>query len=158
TPSGSGSAVTYAPLSGALAPDQVAVLFLAHAPGSSPACPKGVTPAMTIDTALHGTGYVAVFGIHASAPVVAYDMFPYGGSASAITGASLLLPTSAWDRNYIAVAPYGKGVIQSPYGESWLQILAVEDDTQVTIQPTAKIVGGFNVAPSDQGATVTYGL
>jgi hypothetical protein len=57
--------------------------------------------------ATHGTGIGSAFHITTSAPVVAYQIYPYGGGESKITGATLLLPTSVWDTNYIGVDGYG---------------------------------------------------
>ena len=127
-PTGNGQAITYAPLPGGmLPPDEVAILFLA---GSG--CPDGVQPPGSIgDKPLHVT---------TSAPVVAYDIDPYGGGDSAVTSASLLIPTSAWDTNYVAVQPWPFGPnSQNPR----LTIIAAEDQTSVTINPTAAITGGF---------------
>src|SRR5258706_8942329 len=103
-PSGQGLGLTYAPLSnGMLDPNQVAILFLARFGATLTNCPNGITPAYTTtDAAVHGTGYGKAFHITTSAPVVAYDIFPYGGGASAATSATLLIPTSASDVNYVA--------------------------------------------------------
>jgi hypothetical protein len=87
--------------------------------------------------------------------VVAYDIFPYGGGPSAITSATLLLPTSAWDTNYVAVEPY-RQTVADPNFAQWVQIIAKEDDTQVTISPTAAIVGGPGVPPTGAGVPATY--
>ncbi len=127
-PTGNGQAITYAPLPGGmLPPNEVAILFLA---GSG--CPGGVQPLGSFgDKPMH---------ITTSAPVVAYDIDPYGGGASAVTSASLLLPTSAWDTNYVAVAPWPFGPnSQNPR----LTIVAAESDTKVTINPVASIEGGY---------------
>ena len=43
------------------------------------------------------------FHITTDVPVVAYQINPYGGGSVAVTAASLLLPTSVWDTNYVAV-------------------------------------------------------
>ncbi len=126
-PTGNGQAITYAPLpNGLLDPNQVAVLFLA---GSG--CPGGALPPQSFTgKPLH---------VVTSAPVVAYDIDPYGGGASAVTSASLLLPTSAWDLNYIAVAPWPFGPnSQNPR----LVITASEPDTKVTINPNVALGGG----------------
>src|SRR5690606_24472737 len=68
-PQGQGTSLTYGPLAdGLLAPDEVAILFLAgyHCPASAG------TP--IIDAATHGTGYGQAFRITSSAPIVAFDM------------------------------------------------------------------------------------
>ena len=75
-----------------------------------------------------------------SAPVVAYDIFPYGGGQSAATSATLLLPTSVWDTNYIAVDAFRKSQIV-PEAQPSIDIVAAEDGTTVTISPTAAIQG-----------------
>ncbi len=163
-PNGSGAAITYDPLPGGqLPPGQVAILFLAQFnPGAlyTPACPAGITTAVsTEDAALHDTGIGKSFHVTSDVPVVAYDIFPYGGGPSAITSATLLLPTSAWDTNYIAVQPYGA----SPFGGDpnsyqYVQIVAAEDATDVTISPTAAIVGGPGVVATGAGVPATYSL
>ena len=159
-PSGSGAAITYNPLPGGqVPPGEVAILFLAQFnPGAlyTPACPAGVTTAVTAeDAALHGTGIAKSFHITSSVPVVAYDIFPYGGGPSAITSATLLLPTSAWDTNYIAIDPFRPQLVD-PNFQQYIQVVAAEDNTAVTISPTAAIVGGTGVSPTGADVPATY--
>jgi hypothetical protein len=75
-----------------------------------------------------GTGKGIAFRIRTDVPVVAYEMNPFGGGSAAITGASLLLPTSAWDTNYVANTASPK----TASGPS-INVIAAEDGTQVTL-------------------------
>jgi hypothetical protein len=95
------------------------------------------------------------FHIATSAPVVAYDIYPYGGGPSAITSATLLLPTAAWDTNYIAVNAFRPSMLA---GAPSLDIVASADGTTVTISPTADIVAGGGVAGTTKGVPHTYNL
>jgi len=161
-PSGSGQALTYAPLvNGQLPAGQIAILFLAQTGPAAqyrPTCPAGITPAVGADPAPHDTGIGNAFHITASAPVVAYDIFPYGGGVSAITSATLLLPTTAWDTNYVAVDAYGPDQAQSPGSWPFVDVIAAQNGTTVTISPTAAIVGGTGVAATGAGHPATYTL
>jgi hypothetical protein len=133
--SGNGQSISYAPLpNGKLPAGEVAILFLVASPGTSYSCPGGVTPAWTTIDGMNGTA----FHIQTDRPVVAYDIWPYGGGNSAVTDATLLLPTSAWDTNYLGVDGYGGGA-------SWISIIASEDHTDVTLSPTADMVSAGNV-------------
>src|SRR5439155_75218 len=91
-------------------------------------CPTGITPAYTTaDAAVHGTGLGKAFHITTSAPVVAYDIYPYGGGTSAVTGAMLLLPRSAWDTNYAAGGgrpASGRALSQSLVGHRGVRAVA----------------------------------
>lgn len=159
-PSGSGQAITYAPITnGQIPAGEVAILFLNRHPGFPTFlmldCPPGIVPAVTaVDAATHGTGLGQAFHITTTAPVVAYDMFPYGGGQSAMTSATLLLPTSAWDTNYVAVDAYGTG----PFAQPFIELVAQHDNTSITIVPTVPIVGGNGVAPTSQGQPGTYSV
>ncbi len=157
-PSGSGSSLTYSPLPGGTLPaGQLAILFLNYASGGSIACPSGVTPAVTsTPTSSEDTEIVnAAFHITASAPVVAYDIFPYGGAAADISSATLLIPTTAWGTNYLAVDSWGTAS-DDPEGQPFIQIVASEDATQVVINPTVAIVGGSGVAAAAAGSPTSY--
>ncbi|MEO7329524.1 MAG: IgGFc-binding protein [Minicystis sp.] len=158
-PSGSGKSITYAPLPGGLLePGKVAILFLARFGGSLNDCPPGVTPALTSESAsIHGTGKGNAFRIVTSAPVVAYDIFPYGGGQSAATSATLLLPTTVWDTNYIAIDAFRKSLIVAAAQPS-IDIVAAEDGTTVTINPTTAIVGGPGIPGTPQNVPQTYPL
>jgi hypothetical protein len=161
-PTGSGQNVQFAPIANATIPaGEVAIAVLADLPGANAGpglkitCPSSVTPAITnVDAAAHGTAIGSAFHITASAPVVAYDIFPFGGGQSALTSATLLLPTSAWDTNYVAVTAmsYGLGPIDEPF----VEVVAQHDGTQVTINPVAAIAGGPNVPAGPQGKATTY--
>jgi hypothetical protein len=161
-PSGSGQSITYTPLTGAqLAPGQIAILFLAQSGPLQeyrPTCPGGVTPAITTDPAPHTTSIGSAFHITATAPVVAYDIFPYGGGVSAITSATLLLPTTAWDTNYVAVDAYAADSSASVGSWPFIDVISAQDGTTVTLAPTVAIVAGTGVAGTAQGQPATYTL
>lgn len=169
-PSGTGKNITYAPLTnGQLQPGEVAILFLAHVTPADNTnfdipCPTGITPAVVEDAAVHGTGIGRAFHATTSAPTVAYDILPYGGSNAAATSATLLLPTSVWDTNYVAVNAYfattykGNAAQLDPSAAPSMDIVAQEDGTHVTIKPIAAIVGAGGVASAAQGKPQTYTL
>jgi hypothetical protein len=162
-PQGSGQSITYKPLAGGqLAPGEIAILFLAQTGPAklyAPACPAGVTPAVSAtDAAPHGTSLGHAFHITSTAPVVAYDIFPYGGGVSAIASATLLIPTTAWDTNYVAVDAYATPAGGSANNYPFLDVVAMADGTHVKISPTAAIVAGNGVAAAPAGQTTTYTL
>lgn len=152
-PNGSGSGLTYAPYDATtgLPPGEVAILFLAGSQGSPPNCP--VTPAVPA-AYIQGTGIGSSFRITTDVPVVAYQINPYGGGSVAVTAASLLLPTSVWDTNYVAVNVSPRGAAGSPS----LNIVAKEDGTQVTITPKVAVTGGAGVPASGAGQPLTINL
>ena len=157
-PQGSGANISYQPYDPVLGlpPGQVVILFLSGpegtaAPGQA-LCP--VASAVPTGVMLHdATGKGKSFHITSDVPVVAYQMNPYGGGSAAVTGASLLLPTSAWGTNYVAVNGYKGG----PQATS-LNIVAAEDDTEVTMLPVANIVGGGGLPPGSANGAFTFTL
>jgi hypothetical protein len=167
-PQGKGPSTTYAPYDPVkgLDPSEVAILFLAADPadhgttGVAAQCP--VPPAIASnDSYVHYynsvfTGRAPSFSIKTDYPVVAYQMMPYGGGWAATTGATLLLPTSAWDTNYVGAMAYrsGKwGIIDLPAS---MAIVADEDNTKVTIAPTAAIASGYNVEATPANVPISY--
>ncbi len=152
----------YDPIAG-LTPGQVAVLFLSRYPtGSSvPDCPKPA--ALSSETGFFGTGMGKAFHITTDYPVAAYQMVPFGGGTAAVTSATLLLPTSAWGNNYIAVNAY-KAIPDPPapqfpfYGYPSLVVLAKADATKVTIAPNVNIIAGVGVVGAAAGTLVDYTL
>lgn len=156
--------LTYQPLpvidGGVMLPEgEMAILFLAQddSGGSPPQyytpCPS--TPALQEPFQLAGTGFTSSFHISSSAPVVAYDMYPYGGADSHVTSTSLLIPTSAWGTNYVGVTPTGA---LSPELSPYLQLYGQEDGTQVAVQAPVAIEGGVGVAGAAANQVVRYTL
>ena len=163
TPEGSGQAISYSPLpNNELLPGKIAILFLSDY--DSPdfldvRCPAGVTAGVLIDPAVDKTGIGNAFQIRTSAPVVAYDIYPYGGAASYVTSATLLVPTPSWGTNYIAADAYPSDPnLEAVNGQPFIQIVASQDNTSVTISPTAPITGGPGVVATGQGQPATYTL
>ncbi len=129
----------YDPVRG-LAPGEVAILFLAN--WGSVQCP--VPAPRSTGAFVRGSGRGQAFHIQSDVPVVAFQMLPYGGGNAAMTGASLLLPTSAWGTNYVAVNAYHElGAGTSPS----LDIVAVEDHTTIQITPRVAIKGVSGLLP-----------
>ena len=160
-PGGTGTSLTYGaydPASG-LAPGKVAILFLAYFQRFSeppqPACP--VPAAIGDDAQMNGTGIGRAFHIATDQPVVAYQMLPYGGGDAAATGASLLLPTSSWGTNYVAVSAYDPLPAQVPpininVGGPSHNFVASVENTTVTVTPIAAISAGGGLPAGAAGA------
>ena len=177
-PKGTGTAITYAPYdpNAGLSTNEIAVLFLSRDPKAAAAaldpsdpkaladCPPGVTPAVQGDASLHGTGVGTAFHIKTNVPVVAYQILPYGGGRARVTGSTLLLPTSAWDVNYVVADAYQaplSSMVSEPSGSPpapTTVVIASQDDTHVTILPTVDVGPGANVGPAPRGQSTTYGL
>ncbi len=143
-PSGTGQNLEYAsfdPAAGIPA-SQVAIFFLAGPGPAAPngiECPWGITPAITnANPQVNGTGIGNAFHVTTDIPVVAYQVLPFGGGSASVTGASLLLPTSVWDTNYLAVNAYEKSSLNA---RPSLNIVAMQDGTTVTMVPRAAVQG-----------------
>jgi hypothetical protein len=149
--------VPYDPVVG-LPVGQVAILFLARSPfgGSVVDCPRSA--AVAKEVGVSGTGLGEAFHITTDYPVVSYQIVPYGGAQSYVTSATLLLPTSAWDTNYVAVNAYGTSAPNYPGGHPSLNILAHENGTTVTIRPKLDITGSAGVTPALAGYATSYKL
>jgi hypothetical protein len=161
-PKQTGGTLTYDPLpSGQLAPGGMALLFLSGQATSEVACPAGIKAGVE-NGAMLGTGRASAFRIKTSAPVAAYDIFPYGGAKSYVSSATLLIPTAAWGTNYIAVDAYPSMSVSGGNGPTMfgpsVQIVAAQDDTHVTINPVEAILGGSGVDPAPAQAAHTYSL
>lgn len=151
-PTGSGPSLTqgsYDAVAG-LPPGEVAILFLGGTQGAAPNCP--VTPAAAA-AQMSGTGISNAFRIKTDVPTVAYQINPYGGGSVAVTAASLLLPTSVWDTNYVAV-----NVSAQAAGSPSLNIVAREDNTVVTLTPTAAVTAGTGIPGGAAGQPITINL
>ncbi|MEZ4226371.1 MAG: IgGFc-binding protein [Polyangiaceae bacterium] len=156
TPVGWGPTLSYAPIGPAgLTSGKVAILFLAGPDGTpakdTPVCPRpAAIPGGTMLANKTGIGHA--FRITSDVPVVAYQINPYGGGFAAVTGSSLLIPTSAWDTEYLAIHAYDSG----PHPTS-MNIVAKEPTT-IKMLPTNNIKGGNGLAPGSAYGDYTVTL
>jgi hypothetical protein len=151
-PTGAGPSLTHGTFDAVagLPPGEVAILFLGGTQGAAPMCP--IAPAKA-NPYISGTGITSAFHITTDVPVVSYQINPYGGGSAAVTAASLLLPTSVWDSNYVAV-----NVSPKSAGNPSMNIVAKDDNTQVTLIPNAALVGGNGIPAGAAGTPVTINL
>lgn len=162
-PKGSGINVSYGdydPNVG-LPPGEVAILFLANDPKAhgnwlpAKACP--VPAAVGLEAQNKWTNYGIsthkrmTFHVTSDVPVVGYQMLPYGGGSAALTGATLLLPTSAWDDNYVGASALWAADFQGMAIPPTMAIVAKED-TQVTMLPTVPVKSGYDGFTTDAPA------
>ncbi|MBX3209537.1 MAG: IgGFc-binding protein [Labilithrix sp.] len=157
----SGDGVTYEPFTGEIQPGEIAVLFLNHMPerpvGPSPTgvgwvpCPADVTPAVVVDASIKGTARGQSFRIKTSAPVSAYSIYQLGKPGGHAATATLLLPVPAWKTGYIVTDAW-----EGDVGFPATQIVAAEDDTEVTILSSADILPGPDVEGAAKGAPKSY--
>jgi hypothetical protein len=152
-PAGTGSTLTLSAYdaTGGLPPGVAAVRFRGGDTGAAPLCP--VASAVPVSS-FSGTGLGTSFEITTDVPVSAYQINPFGAGAN-VAGASLLLPTSAWDTSYIAVNAFGQGIANF---KPSLNIVASEDDTTVTIVPAASVVGGGGIPAGNLGQPLLIAL
>jgi len=162
---GASGTIDYTPYDNAkgIGVGEVAILFLSRYSGGGSVvdCPKPA--ALDIETGFSSTGKGKAFHIQTDYPVTAYQIVPYGGGTAAVTSATLLLPTSAWDTNYLAVNAYqavpDPPPPANPYGGyPALEVVAREDATKVTILPKVPILGGAGVSAAEANKPVTYEL
>lgn len=158
-----GENVTYEPFSGELQPGDVAIVFLAQSPtaiGTDPshwiACPAGVTPAVSADTSVAGTSRGSSFHIKTTAPVTAYSIWPFGGAGSYASTATLLLPLASWKNDYVVTTAWER--VAQYDGKPTVQIVAAEDDTEITLFGSVPVQAGTNVEGADKGTPRTYRL
>jgi len=157
-PQGNGPGLTYSPYSAAsgIPAGEVAILFLSGTTGT-PQIPNITCPlqsAIPSGVMMQSTGVGNSFRINTDVPVVAYQFNPYAGGYSEVTGASLLLPTSSWDTNYIAANAYAHSPGSVPPS---LNIIAQENNTTVTLVPVAPVAGGGGIpaGPANQPLSFT---
>jgi hypothetical protein len=153
------------PTNGKVPAGKVAMLFLSGAPGAGWPCPSGVTPAVIVDqqTDLHGMSFLSAFHISTSAPVSAYDVYPFQGAhgggpnttTNPIPGATLLLPLSSWGTNYITVDPSQTFVAMMT---AWVSVVASAPNTHVTFVSPVDIPAVGQIPGARRGVPVTYTL
>jgi len=154
-PQGQGQNIVYQPYDAnvGLPVGEVAILFLSRGPGGFPNCPA---PAgIQQETHVVGTGLGQAFRIATDFPVAAYQMLPYGGGSVAATSATLLLPTSVWDINYIAINAYQKSQAV-PQANPLFSVVAAEDGTEITLDPKVAVTGGNGVPGGPAGVPIKY--
>lgn len=166
--SNDGPKATHTHLEGPLPVGAVAVVFLAQSGRQGTvSCPAGVNVALTGEAALSGTALTRAFRLEADAPVSAYSISPYGGASSFVPTATLLYPTSAWDTNYMAVAPERVDTQEHSQNDDFsgpvvgsrtLQIVASEDDTEVRMRPSADISAGIDIKGVAKGFVQAWTL
>ena len=155
----------YELLDGPLPPGEIAILFLHHAEkppmekfGLHVRCP--ITPAIVSEEfrVPVTSGTTEAFHISTDFPVSAYSIYPYGGAPSYLPSATVLLPTSSWDKSYLVVNAWP--AIDNRYTgmKPTLQIVASEDDTEVRIRPNNDQVILPNATPSSDGRLGIYNL
>ena len=156
-PEGQGKNIVYQPYdaNAGLPVGEVAIIFLSRGPGNFPNCPA---PAGILqETHVVGTGFGKAFRISTDQPVAAYQMLPYGGGSVAATSATLLLPTSVWDINYIAINAYQKSVAVAQ-ANPLFSVVAAEDGTEVTLDPKVAVVGGNGIPAGQAGVPLKFML
>ncbi|AKU95069.1 hypothetical protein AKJ09_01733 [Labilithrix luteola] len=152
-----GIATVHKPLEGPIPPGAVALVFLSQAPGTDPAgvCPPGVVPALAANPIIGRSGFTQAFRLNTDLPVSAYSIYPYGGAKTFIPSATLLLPTSAWSTNYLAVDGWS-GTTQA--AKPFLQVVAQEDNTEVRMRPIVNVEDGISFTGGAAGQTQVWNL
>ena len=147
-------------------PGDVAILFMSHDPAAfnydSLACPIAPAISQANGTAVPGstvgsqavTARGAAFHIATDVPVTLYDILPYGGATSYLPSAELLFPTTAWGTNYLGIVPK-RGTSNFP---QWAQLVAMQDNTQVTVLPNVALPSGTNVSAAPANSQTVYTL
>ncbi len=145
---------------GPIAPGESVILFLSDASPTVPRvrnsvnCPTGVVPAALLEKVVSGTTIGSSFRLKTNVPVSLAAMYPFGGARSYVPSATLLLPVPSWSKENIIV----NGWEASDIGTPGAQIIASEDDTEVTILPTRDIQNGTGVEGGGAGRPAKYRL
>ncbi len=150
---------TLIPHSGPIPPNESVVLFVSDGDPTRPAldtdvvpCPEGVVPATLVDKVLDGTGIASSFRLKTNLPVALSTIFPFGGAKSYLPTATLVLPVATWGKQHILVNGWDKTTRPST------QIIASEDDTELTLFPSRDIQDGAGVVGGPARTPLSYRL
>ncbi len=145
---------------GPIPPDESVIVFVSDRDPDVPAtgvnaspCPGGVVPAVRVRSSLRTSGIAPAFHLNASSPVSVVAMYPFGGANSYIPTATLLLPVVTWAKEHLVIQPW-----MSAAGVPTTQIVASDDETDVTIVPTAAIQDGIGIKGGPANVPATYRL
>ncbi|OJY17151.1 MAG: hypothetical protein BGO98_13475 [Myxococcales bacterium 68-20] len=152
------------PLEGPVPAGESAILFVADQTGEVALattwfdhkyqpCPVGVVPALVADFAT-GTRFDASFHLKANVPASVVTMYPWGGAASYVPSATLLFPPATWGKEHVIVNAWESATTGVPSA----QIVASEDGTEVTLDPTEDVQGGLAVKGTAARVPTTYHL
>lgn len=157
-PSGSGEDLKYEALPDTgIPPNGMAIVFLSVSTDGGQwwaGCPRKAAIEDEQMTPRRETGMGKALEIKTSVPAVVYDVYPYGGAQSMISSATLLLPVSVWDTNYVAATMYG--VDDEGTYAGGIDLVAQEDGTEVTLLPTADITATKDVSGAKKNVPVVY--
>jgi len=152
------------PHTGPVAPGESMILFLSDATPELAsslkshlyyvACPSGVVPAATTDRLGGATQRGSSFRLSTTMRVSLTSIYPYGGAKSTIPAATLLLPVATWAKENIIVNGWEMNV----YGGPSAQIVAAEDDTEVTIIPRRNLQNGVGITGGRAHQPISYRL
>ncbi|HEY2365949.1 MAG TPA: IgGFc-binding protein, partial [Polyangiaceae bacterium] len=162
-PQGSGSSITYqaVPSTGVPA-GKMAIVFINQQPSSDEfyvGCPASVKVAITnADVASKATSKGNAVELTTTVPATVYDIYPYGGKLSYMPSATLLLPTTAWDTNFVATTMSEEPSSGSAGQVPGIDFVAQQDGTQITLLPTTNITAANGVAGATKNSPVVYNL
>ncbi len=115
------------------------------------------------DQPVPGTGqYKVAYKIVSDLPIVAYQFNPLDNQNVFSNDASLLLPSTAYDTSYYAISwPTLDRRTPAPgkdpyYG--YISIVAWQDGTQISVTPSAAVVGSATMAGIAAGTATTFTL
>jgi hypothetical protein len=156
-PAGQGSNITFTPYDpvAGVPPGEVAILFFAEGFGSE-GCPYTPLLLPFSGGGAFFTGIEDAIHVSSDVPNVAYQILPYGGGDSALSSATLLLPTKSWSTDYLAVSAWGG--LPAGGAKPSLAIVAAEDATTVFITPKVAIEGNAAVEPAPPDVAKAYPL
>ncbi|OJY28765.1 MAG: hypothetical protein BGO98_07930 [Myxococcales bacterium 68-20] len=152
---------TLIPHTGTVAPGESVILFVSGPDPERPVsgdyhmpCPSGVVPAVLSGLASERSEIGSAFHLTSNQPVTLVAMYPFGGAKSYIPTASLLLPVVTWAKEQLLVSPWEATTVATPN----TQIVASEDDTDVTIVPTRDLQDGPGLEGVPANVPATYRL
>ncbi len=157
---------TLAPHSGPVPAGESVIVFVADRGPDEPAttegisCPDGVTAASYVGGMPDGSGFGSSFHLVASSPVGVATIYPFGGARSYRPTATLLLPVGTWATQHLILNAWERitTVLGNTGNGPAAQIVASEDDTDVTIRPTNAIQNGIGLVGTAADVPVTYTL
>ena len=162
-PKGSGTSITYQAIpSTGIPAGGMAVVFINQVASSDiyyVACPSGVKVAITnADVASKQTSKGNAVEIETSVPATLYDIYPYNGQLSYMPSATLLLPTTSWDTNFVATTMSEDPSTGTTGQVPGIDFVAQQDGTQITLLPTTNITAANGVAGATKNTPVIYNL